>query len=273
MMRCRFFTMMTAALLAAALATPAAAQTKPAQKPQTPPPPPQMQEPPPPIDPNKPYKPVAVTLPAQANDPGLADLRKQLGEVARKKDRAALARLVVSKGFFWERETGDRADKKKPGVDNLSVALGLTNKDGAGWDMLAGYSEDPTASQSMMHKEATCAPADPGFNGKDMEALLEATQSDIAEWGYPVTDGVQVRDKPQAQAAVTTKLGLNFIRVVPDSNPSAAVGSFIRVVTPDGKFGYVATDDIAPLGNDQLCYVKEGGAWKIGGYVGGGDTQ
>jgi hypothetical protein len=232
-----------------------------------------MQEPPPPIDPNKPYKPVAVTLPAQANDPGLADLRKQLGEVARKKDRAALARLVVSKGFFWERETGDRADKKKPGVDNLSVALGLTNKDGAGWDMLAGNSEDPTASQSMRHKEATCAPADPGFNGKDMEALLEATQSDIAEWGYPVTDGVQVRDKPQAQAAVTTKLGLNFIRVVPDSNPSAAVGSFIRIVTPDGKFGYVATDDIAPLGNDQLCYVKEGGAWKIGGYVGGGDTQ
>jgi hypothetical protein len=266
-MRRSFLTMAIAALLAVALTAPVAAQ---AQKPQSPP---QMQEPPPPIDPNKPYKPVAVTLPAQANDPGLADLRKQIGDAARKKDRAALAKLVVSKGFFWERETGDRADKRKPGIDSLSVALGLSNKDAAGWDMLAGYSEDPTASPSILHKEAMCAPADPGFNGKDMEALLEATQSDIAEWGYPVSADVPVRDKPQANATVTTKLGLYFVRVVPDANPSAAVGSFIRVVTPDGKFGYIATDDIAPLGNDQLCYVKEGGVWKIGGYVGGGDTQ
>lgn len=271
-MRRSFLTVTTAALLAAALSLPAVAQPKPAQQ-KPPAPPPQMQEPPPPVDPNKPYKPVAVTMPAQANDPGLADLRKQIGEAARKKDRTALGKLVVSKGFFWERETGDRADKKKPGVDNLSVALGLANKDAAGWDMLAGYSEDPTASPSMVHKDAMCAPADPGFNGKDMEKLLEATQSDIAEWGYPVSADVSVRDKPQANAAVTGKVGMNFIRVVPDANPSASVGSFIRVVTPDGKFGYVATDDIAPLGNDQLCYVKEGGAWKIGGYVGGGDTQ
>ena len=32
-------------------------------------------------------------------------------------------------------------------------------------------------------------------------------------------------------------------------------------------------DEIAPLGNDQLCYVKDGSGWKIGGYLGAGDTQ
>jgi len=42
------------------------------------------------------------------------------------------------------------------------------------------------------------------------------------------------------------------------------------IVTPDGKFGYVTIDDIAPLGNDQLCYGKESGEWKITGYIGVG---
>jgi hypothetical protein len=30
---------------------------------------------------------------------------------------------------------------------------------------------------------------------------------------------------------------------------------------------------IAPVGNDQICYVKDAGNWKIGGYIGGGDPQ
>ena len=32
--------------------------------------------------------------------------RKRLGEIAERKDRAALAALIVSKGFFWEQEGG-----------------------------------------------------------------------------------------------------------------------------------------------------------------------
>jgi len=32
-------------------------------------------------------------------------------------------------------------------------------------------------------------------------------------------------------------------------------------------------DSIAPIGNDQICYVKDAGGWKIGGYIGGGDSQ
>jgi hypothetical protein len=247
-----------AALLAALTAT-AAAQPKPPAEAD---------------DPTKPYKPVAITLPASVSDPGLAALRKQIGEAVKKRDRAALGKLIVNDTFFWEREgASNSADKKKPGVENLSVALGLGNKDAPGWDMLNGYSEDPTASPSHVHPGAVCAPADPGFNGKDMDALLDSTQTDIAEWGYPVADGVPVRDAPQASAPASGKLGMHFVRVVPDANPAAAVGSFIRIVTPAGKYGYVATDDIAPLGNDQLCYVKDGGEWKIGGYVGAGDAQ
>ena len=43
----------------------------------------------------------------------------------------------------------------------------------------------------------------------------------------------------------------------------------LRVVTPSGKIGFVPADAISPLGNDQLCYVKEGGGWKIAGFIGG----
>ena len=69
-----------------------------------------------------------------------------MSEAAQHKDRAGLAKLVIGGGFFWLRENGDRADKRKSGVDNLAGALGLNNKDGAGWDMLAGFADDPTGS-------------------------------------------------------------------------------------------------------------------------------
>ena len=276
-MRSKLFSM-SAAMIAAACALPAAAQTQrpPAAQPaQTQRPPAAQPAPPAPApevaDVAVPYKPVTVTPPAQFSDPGIDALRKQIAEAAKKRDRAALAKLVVGKGFFWERGGGgDSADKKKSGADNFAVVLGLTTKDAPGWDMLAGYAEDPTASQSPMRPGAVCVPADPVFNGKDMDALLEKSQSDIGEWGFPLADGLTVRDKPEASAPVREKLGMHFVRVAPEANSG---GSFIRIVTPAGKYGYVATDDIAPLGNDQLCYVKDGGGWKIGGYLGAGDTQ
>ena len=51
---------------------------------------------------------------------------------------------------------------------------------------------------------------------------------------------------------------------------------FLRLcaaASPAGKTGYVSVDSIAPIGNDQICYVKDGSGWKIGGYIGGGDAQ
>lgn len=223
------------------------------------------------IAPAKPYKAVAFTPPAEMKDAGFDALRKQLADAAQKKDRAALAPLVVSKGFFWEAENGDRADKNKSGIDNLAATLGLSNKDGAGWDMLASYADDPTAGPAGPRKGVVCAPADPQFDGVAFDALLKATQTDIADWGYPVSPNIEVHAKPAADAPVTGKLGQAFVRVMPEENPAST--AFLRIVTPDGKTGYVSTDSIAPIGSDQLCYVKEGGAWKIGGYIGIGERQ
>src|SRR5689334_8694888 len=83
-----------------------------------------------------PYKAVAVTVPKAFGDPGLDAFRKELAEIARKKDRTALAGKVAAKGFFWQQEDSDGADPKKSGLDNLVAAMGLDATDGSGWQAL-----------------------------------------------------------------------------------------------------------------------------------------
>src|SRR5262245_37648699 len=104
---------------------------------------PRGQQPPPPTKAG-PYKVGSVTPPHAISDAMFEAFRKQMNEAAQRKNRRALTKLVVGQGFFWLRENGDRADKSKSGVDNLAAALGLNNKDSAGWDMLASFADDPT---------------------------------------------------------------------------------------------------------------------------------
>jgi len=222
--------------------------------------------------PPRPYKVVPLTPPRPINDPSFDALRQQLTDIAERKDRAALAKLVVSLGFFWDRENGNAADKRKTGIDNLSAALGLANSDGTGWDLLATFASDPTASPSPNHKGIICAPADPDYDSKALDALIDASDTDPMDWGYPLAPGVEVREAGDSNAPVIDKLGLYFVRVLPD--PVSASPSFIHIAMPSGKTGYVSIDAIAPMGNDQLCYLPSvHGGWKIAGYVGGGEPQ
>ena len=137
--------------------------------------------------------------------------------------------------------------------------------------MLASYADEPTAAPNSHHAGALCAPADPGFDAKAFEALLAATRTDDGEWGYPVSDGIDVHSAPQANAPTIGRLPLAFVRVAPEATSN--VPSYLRVITQAGKAGYVSVDSIAPLGNDQICYAKDGGGWKIAGYIGGGEPQ
>ena len=230
--------------------------------------PPRGQQPPPPPKAG-PYKPVTVTPPHRRR-PQLRGLPQTDGRsrAAQRSRRACEA--IVGQGFFWLREKGDRADKKKSGIDNLAAALGLNNKDGAGWDMLASFADDPTGAASPEQKGATCAPADPNFDRKAFEALMQSTQTDLGDWGYPVSADIEVRAAPQANAPVVEKLGSAFVRIIAENGPN--VPTFLRVVTPSGKTGFVSVDSVAPIGNDQICYAKDASGWKIGGYIGGGDA-
>lgn len=253
--------LLVAILTAAALApTGAAAQAQQQQLlPLKPPPPP----------PIKPYTPVAAKPPVPYDDAGYQAFRKQLIDIAAKKDRAALAKLVVAKGFFWVQDK-DVADPNKAGIDNLAKATNLDAKDGSGWAMLGAMFSDPTAAEWPDRKGVMCAPADPAIDVKAFQALTEATQTDPSEWGYAVRDGVEVHAAAQPNAPAVEKLGLNLVRVLPDTAPPSGNGPvFLHVAAPSGKTGFIAADDIAPLGGDEICYTKDAGGWKITGYFGG----
>ena len=220
-----------------------------------------------PASPGKPYRAVPITQPAEIKDADLTVLRAKVAEAARNRDRAALAKVVVGKGFFWDRDGADAA-KGRPGMDVLSSALGLSNKDGVGWDMLGGLADDPSAAPVQSRKGAICGPAEPRYDAKAFATLLNETQTDAAAWGYPYAAGVDVRAAPQGGAPVIDKLGLAFVRVLPEGSVNP---NYMRVLTPAGKVGFITIDALGPVGSDQLCYVKEGGVWMVGGYLGAGE--
>lgn len=231
----------------------------------------QQQPAPPPQAAPKPYTPVAFTAPKPIGDPSFDAFRGQLADAAKRKDRAALAKLIVAKDFFWLGEKGDRADKKRPGIDNLSRAINLPAKDGSGWEALGGYAADPTGMALPDRKDTYCAPADPVFDIKQLENLAKETGTDLSEWGYPVQPVVEVREAMKPNAPVIDKLGMHFVRVMEDDGPEPPADQppMLKVVTPSGKVGYVPIDLVSPMGSDQICYAKDAAGWRIAGFIGG----
>lgn len=225
--------------------------------------------PPPPPAPIKPYDPVAVSPPAAFTDAAFQTFRKSLVDAVSHKDRAALAKLIVSKGFFWVRDN-DLADDSKSGIDNLANAVELDNPSGAGWATLADATANASAAELPQHKGIFCSPAPPRFEPQAFGTLLQSTDTDPTDWGYPAQDGADARAAAKPDAQVIDKLGMNFVRLLPDS-PAAEPGtpSFAHVALPSGKAAFVASQAIVPLDHDLICYTKEGGKWKIAGYVGG----
>jgi hypothetical protein len=240
--------------------------------PQAPPPGPrgqpqqQAQQPAPP----KPYKLIAVTPVQPYSDPSFEAFRKQLSDIANRKDRAALARLVVNT-FFWMGEKGDKANKRKSGIDNLAAAIDLDNKDGSGWQALAAAAGETTLEPVPERKGIMCSPANPTFDEKAADQLTKDTGTQPGDWAYPSKPGIDVHAAAQPNSPVIEKLGMNLVRIMPEQPPAGAQpqqSPFVRVVAPSGKVGFVLEEFISSLDSDQLCYVKDAAGWKIAGYSG-----
>jgi len=258
-------------ILGAAVATPGLAQQVPDSSAH--PSPTQRDQPSPP----KPYKPVSIKMPAAVDDSSFTEFRKKLLAAAKAKNLSALRGLVVDTGFFWLREddAADAAETNKSPLDNLARAIGLKAADGSGWEILASFAEDDSAAELPGRGDVVCAPADPTYSTTDFENLLENTETDAYEWGFPFTDDVVIRSGPKPDAPVVAKLGLNLVRIYPDEKQpdSGPEADAVRVVAPSGKLGYVPIDAIAAFGNDQMCYQKRSDVWKIVGYIGAGNPQ
>ena len=145
-------------------------------------------------------------------------MRKQVGEAAQRKDRAALAKLVVAHGFFWQRENRNVANKRKAGFDMLAAALGLDNKEGAGWEILASYrrGSDRFAARPASPAPSARRPSRPTTARRSTICSPRPTATST-EWGYPVSAEIAVHATPQANAPVIEKLGLLFRAHMPET--------------------------------------------------------
>jgi hypothetical protein len=153
-------------------------------------------------------------------------------------------------------------------------ALSLNGADAFGWEALAAYAADATTMPDPQRRGVICAPAEPEFDEKAADELANLTHTDAADWAFPIRNGIEVRSGAKQDAPVVDKLGLHLVRVLADDSPANAVtAAFLKVVTPSGKVGYVPVEAVLPIGGEQLCYLKEGGSWKIAGFLGGEPTK
>ncbi len=283
--RIAFSSLALSAIFAVALVMPSAvAQPRPGQPGQLSPGPGQPAQPaqrgpapgqPPQPAPPKPYKEIAVTLPQPSNDPSFEAFLKQLVDIATKKDRAALARVVVPTNFLWIGEVngreGDKTNKRKSSVENLAAAINLDDKDGSGWVLLAQAAKEPSLEPMKQKKGVLCSPAGPIFDERAAEQLNKQTGTSEFDWSSPTMPGIDVHASAQPNSPVIGKLGMYLIRVMPEDSPAgsqAAQSPFVRVVMSNGKVGFVAYESLSPIAFDQLCYIKDASGWKIAGYYG-----
>ena len=217
--------------------------------------------------PPRPYKVVPVTLPQPFGDPGFEAFRKHILDIAGRRDRAALARMVANT-FFWMGEKGDKANKKRPGIDNLAEVADLDAKDGSGWEALTQVVGDPTLERFPDRKGVMCSPAAPALDEKAAAQLAKDTATQPGEWGYTIKPGLDTRAAAQPAAPVVETLaGLHLIRLMPEDAPGVQP-TFVRVVTPGGKVGFVPAEFVKTFPESQICYVKDAGGWKIAGVIG-----
>jgi hypothetical protein len=223
-----------------------------------------------------PYDPVMVTLAIVAADAQLVALRKELADIVKRKDRAALSQRGVAKQFFWERDFAGAFDANKSSIDNLAAALDLDAEDGSGWEILSRFIEEPSVGPLPGKPDIFCAPAMAQFDQAARDKLIDFTKTDGIEWVHPRSAGLQVHAAAQANAPVIETLRLHFVRLLQfenqkiDSDPIRT--AWMRVATPAGKTGFVAPGSLVSPYTDRLCFSKEGaGQWRIAGYVGGGD--
>lgn len=223
----------------------------------------------------KPYKPVPVTLPAAPVDPKFTTFRNELAEAARSRVYAKLAALVESKNFFWDRDFGNKFDRRKPAVDNLAHALRLEHENGLGWTLLADFAADASAAPNDLRPGVVCTPAQPAFDGVDLDKLIDLTRTESVDWAYTRAPGIPVHAAPRANAHVVETLGVHFVRLLgfegPDSD-TPGVTQWAKVATPSGRTGFVAPNSLLTPTAERLCYAKNAtGEWRIIGYAGSGD--
>jgi hypothetical protein len=224
----------------------------------------------------KPYQPVAITRPAASDDVSFTAFRLALGAVAKRRLYAELTPLVLTQGFFWDRDFGRGFDPHKPAVDNLAAAISLEGGDGAGWEALANFAVEATTEPLPSRPGVICAPARPDYDSVAFSKLLEATYTAGIDWAFPRLDATMVRAAAQPDAPKLGTLDARFVRLLgfsgADSEANPGRNLWAHIALPDGTPGFVPPGSFMSLTSERLCYIKDLlGVWRIAGYIAGGN--
>src|SRR5262249_61844606 len=99
------------------------------------------------------------------------------------------------------------AHSKKSHTANLSKAPSLDGADGFGWESLAAYAAETTAMADPQRQGVFCAPAEPSFDERAADELANVTQTDAADWAFPIRDGIEGRGGAKQEAPVVDRVG------------------------------------------------------------------
>jgi hypothetical protein len=198
-------------------------------------------------------------------DPGFDASRAELLAIVLRADREALNKRVA-RDFFWDRDHGGGFDRKRPAAANLAAA--------ADWKSLRRMLSAETATPRSAGSRDYCSPAGlRAWDERQLERVAEQLGTDpFFDWGGVASDRQAVRSGPAETAPEIGTLSRELVRVT-DWAFETPEGRqrWVAVVTPAGRKGFVDGRRIQTLAEERLCLRKDGGVWRISGYIGGGD--
>ncbi len=220
-----------------------------------------------------PYTEVKVDVPeALAPDAALQNMRKAFVEAVAKKDSNALFALV-GPTFVWlsQNTPSEQFDMGRDALHNFKVAFGFREygkdsdgnvADGPFWDSLEGFAKDGSLYQDV--GTLVCGPVSASF--QDDEALDKAQQKigtdDSVEWYFTKAETTATAGPGTGQAV--GKVGTVALPVLRTHPPDAQTPTYLEVLLPSGKSGWIAASAARPFTTESLCYAQTSkGEWKI----------
>lgn len=224
------------------------------------------------------YPRIPVKFPDNVVAPGLPEFLETLRGIVAKRDDAALIATVAPK-IFWDRDFGGGFDETLGGVENFRNALQIGIPDilpeyaDDGWKRLDGLLASGLFAAEEDYPGAYCTPVAPELVD---EAAAEPTFKKVdmgdgdwqLQWGY-IEGKTEARDKPAADGAVVATVENEAVPVYSWGIEENV--DWVDVGLPDGRRAFVDTKRVGSWVNERICLGKEGDAWKIVGYMGGGD--
>jgi len=214
-----------------------------------------------------PYTAVKVQV-AEASEPdaALKQMRKTFVEAVSKKDSQRLFALV-GPTFVWSSQgtPRDTFDHGRDALHNFKVAFGFREPgkdadggvaDGPYWDLLAAFASDKgffEAASGLVCGPIAATVVDEGSFERSKGAI---GADDSVDWFFTLAD-TPATSTPAGGSVVgqVKQVALPVIDAHPPAQgESAPPVTYLKVLLPSGKSGWIPASSAIPLVTDRLCY-------------------